>query len=215
MNSSICWVRPRATSSCIKKLDWRAGVVLCVLLAGSRLGIAAPAAEAGAAVAEKYGCRVCHRIGERGGTVGPDLNQVALRRSEAWLMRWLADPAAVKRGTVMPRFPWAPGEREAVIAWLRGFARPVDGAAIVARYGGGAPAGEALVKAYQCGACHKVGREAGRAGHSDLNTLRKRRDAESARRWLKNPEMEKPGTFMPDFHLAPAEVEAIVAYLYR
>lgn len=164
---------------------------------------------------EKYGCRVCHKIGERGGRVGPDLNQVTLRRSEVWLMKWLANPHAVKPGTVMPRYSWAAGEREAVIAYLRQFAKPVDGAAIVSRLGPGRQAGEQLVKAYQCAACHKVGGEEGRPGYPDLNTVRKRRSAEWVKRWLENPQAEKPGAFMPDFHLTPPEIQAIVAYLYR
>ena len=194
----------------IAALTLLGGAGACHAVASGQGGI-----QAGAAVVERYGCRVCHRIGERGGRVGPDLNQVTQRRSEAWLMKWLADPPATRPGTVMPKYSWAAGEREALIVYLRQFAVPVDGAAIVARLGPGQRAGEQLVKAYQCGACHKVGGEEGRAGYPNLNTVRKRRSAEWERRWLENPQAEMPGAFMPDFRLTPPEIQAIVAYLYR
>jgi cytochrome c oxidase subunit 2 len=33
------------------------------------------------------------------------------------------------------------------------------------------------------------------------------------RLWLANPQAVKPGCHMPDFHLAPDEVQALAAYL--
>ena len=169
----------------------------------------------GKALIEKYACQSCHTIGKEGGTVGPNLNQVALRRSEQWLLEWLNNPSAVKPGTLMPQFAWAPGEHEAVIAYLKQFAQPVDKAAILKRDGPTAAAGEALIRAYQCFACHKLAGEPGRALYPDLTTVKERHDQAWEKNWLKDPQAIKPGTFMPQFNFSEDEIEAIVAFLYR
>lgn len=169
----------------------------------------------GKALIEKYACQSCHTIGKEGGAVGPNLNQVALRRSEPWLLNWLDNPSAVKPGTLMPQFAWAPGEREAVLAYLRQFAQPVDKAAILKREGPPAAAGEALIRAYQCFACHRVVSEPGRALYPDLTTVKERHDQAWEKDWLKDPQAMKPGTFMPQFNFSDDEIEAIVAFLYR
>src|SRR5262249_36748362 len=38
-------------------------------------------------------CASCHRVGGRGGTVGPDLNDLT-RRDRAWIYRAIAEPSA-------------------------------------------------------------------------------------------------------------------------
>lgn len=169
----------------------------------------------GEAIIEQRACRSCHVIGARGARVGPDLNQVSIRRTEDWLLRWLADPAAMKPDTMMLTFDWQAGEREALIAYLRALAQPVDADAILARTGGGAAGGKALIEAYQCHACHKVAGEEGRALYPDLDTIAERRDAAWERRWLADPQAVKPGTFMPTFGFSDAEIDAIVEFLYR
>lgn len=173
------------------------------------------AADPGEALWWKFACASCHRLGGEGGVVGPALDQVTLRRSPAWLARWLDDPARTRPGTLMPRFPWQPGDIEAMVAYLGRFATPVNGAALVEARGRTPETGANLVQAYGCGACHRVGTEAGRALYPDLTTLAARRSPAWERRWLADPEALIPGTFMPDFHLSEGEIEAIVVYLYR
>lgn len=34
-------------------------------------------------------------------------------------------------------------------------------------------------------------------------------------KWLNNPQIYKPGCYMPDFHLSPADVQALTEYLWR
>ncbi len=168
----------------------------------------------GAALVKARNCLACHSLGGKGAKVGPALDQVTLRRPEDWLRRWLADPAAMKRGTLMPEFDWSEAQYKALFAYLGSFRTPVDGAGILRAEGVNSRSGRKLVQAYQCGACHRVDGLPGLSSYPDLNTVAKRHDAAWERQWLRDPQAVKPGTFMPKFPFSAAEIEAITAYLY-
>ena len=163
-------------------------------------------------IVAKYQCTTCHTVTEEGGTVGPILNNVGLRRDEDWLRRWLADPQAVKPGTKMPKFEFTPDEFEAAAAALSRLRRPVDSRGILSGAGTAVEKGERLFRAYDCLACHRIGRE-GRFVGPDLTWLALRKMRGWERTWLSDPPGFKPDTFMPDFHLAPEEIEVLTAYL--
>jgi nitric oxide reductase subunit C len=63
-------------------------------------------------------CVACHAVGGNGGRVGPALDGVAHRKTPEELDRWIADPAAVKPGTAMPKLPMDDSTRAALVAWL-------------------------------------------------------------------------------------------------
>src|SRR5512144_2011628 len=74
---------------------------------------------AGKWVWQKYNCNDCHTILGIGGYYAPDVTKVAKYRTHDWLGRFLRDPHGVwaaKRQ--MPKFNFAPGEVEDVIAFL-------------------------------------------------------------------------------------------------
>ncbi len=169
----------------------------------------------GAELTEIRFCRTCHELGGEGKTVGPNLDQVTLRRTEEWLKEWLRNPPAVKPGSLMPIFPWTEAELDAIIAYLTQYREPVDGEAILAEARTGPSGGQALIEAYQCWACHKVLAYDGRPIYPDLYTVKERRTAEWEKAWLQNPQAIMPGTFMPTFGFSQAEIEAITDYLYR
>lgn len=50
------------------------------------------------------GCTACHRINGIGGTVGPDLSHVGVRRDAQWIALQITDPASHYPNTVMPSF---------------------------------------------------------------------------------------------------------------
>jgi cytochrome c2 len=68
--------------------------------------------EAGRRLFQARGCHSCHTIG-KGKLIGPDLRKVRLRRSEEWLSRWLADPAAMIRAT--PELQTWPGDYGGIV----------------------------------------------------------------------------------------------------
>lgn len=160
----------------------------------------------------KYQCTTCHTIADKGGTVGPILNQIANRRTEDWLRRWLKDPNEVKPGTKMPKFPFTPEEYEQAIGHLTTMKRDLDVGSILARPLAPEQKGKALFEEYDCYACHRVGAE-GRFTGPDLTWLGRRKTQDWERIWLKDPDAWKPGTFMPNFQLQPEAIGALTSYL--
>jgi nitric oxide reductase subunit C len=56
-------------------------------------------------VFDQYRCDLCHKIGGKGGTVGPDLTQEGSRRDFLWLAKQIRDPKSNKPDGQMPPFP--------------------------------------------------------------------------------------------------------------
>lgn len=76
---------------------------LLLLAAGS--AVAQDSVEKGAKVFRQAGCIACHKVSGQGGPSGPDLTRVgAVRTEQAWLRRFLKDPATVVPGSRMPPF---------------------------------------------------------------------------------------------------------------
>jgi len=91
---------------------------LLLLAAGSAL--AQGSVEKGAKVFRQAGCIACHKVNGRGGASGPDLTRIgAVRAEQAWLRRFLKDPAALVSGSRMPPFDdLTEDEMQALTAYL-------------------------------------------------------------------------------------------------
>lgn len=170
-------------------------------------------AEAGAKLMEKIDCYQCHTINGEGGEVGPDLTQVRIRRSEKWLFQWLEDPSLSRPSTGMPGFAWE-SEQEIydIIAYLDSVKKPVDADKILREETDPTKAGEKLVAAYQCRACHTI-KTGGRDIYPNLTRAGEKLKPEWDKKFLKDPTKWDPWTFMPNFHLSDREIDAIVAYV--
>ncbi|MBI5136054.1 MAG: c-type cytochrome [Nitrospirae bacterium] len=159
-------------------------------------------------------CKGCHSIRHKGGQVGPDLTQLAVRRKPEWIENWLRDPSLVVPGTDMPTFEWESDQELAdLIAYLSSLATPVDHRAIVAAAPSPEVAGERLVGAFDCRACHRIGTE-GRSRYPDLTRVGAKIYPEWEATWLKDPQAIKPGTFMPTFPMDDRARAAVAAYLH-
>lgn len=97
-----------------------------------------------------------------------------------------------------------------IIAYMVSLQQPVDKDKIL-RERDPVKAGENLVKAYHCRACHNIG--GGIDIYPDLTRIGLKLRPEWDKKFLKNPLDWNPYTFMPNFHLSDPEVEAIVAFL--
>ena len=165
-------------------------------------------------VTEQIDCLSCHSINhESGGSVGPDLTQVAIRRSEAWLYDFLTDPDTVVPDTKMPLFEWkSDQELYDVIGFLISLKKPVESEAILKTEKNLVKAGEKLVEAYDCRACHHI-KTGGLARYPDLTYQGTKVNRNWEWVWLRDPQKIKPGTFMPTFGFNEKELEAITAYI--
>lgn len=164
-------------------------------------------------IVKSYQCTSCHTIADRGGTVGPILNQVGNRRSQDWLKRWLSDPQQVRPGTKMPNFDFKPEQIERVVGYLKEMKRDLRTDVILAEAGSLAAKGEALFNDYDCRACHRVG-STGRFVGPDLTWVGLRKTEAWEQVWLADPPGFKPDTFMPNFHIPAKGVAALSAFLH-
>lgn len=131
---------------------------------GLLLAVSAASARADGA-GERFaadGCAACHRIGPRGGTAGPDLTLVGVRRPRAWLSDWLASPRGWKHDTRMPEQGLSASERLVLADYLSAQTgqawegtRPWDGL-------NGVEEGRLIYARAGCVGCHGP---AGRGGH--------------------------------------------------
>jgi sulfur oxidation c-type cytochrome SoxX len=163
---------------------------------------------------KKQECLNCHSIRGQGGSQGPDLAQVGLRRSAEWLNNFIYDPSELFPESPMPRLDWKSEQEVAdVVAFLLTLKRDVPKEKILHARASDVEKGEALVQAYDCRACHTIG-EGGVSGYPELTHVGRKIRPEWERSWLKDTQKIKPGTFMPTFGFSEPELDAIVAYLH-
>jgi cytochrome c2 len=164
-------------------------------------------------IVQTYQCTSCHTITERGGTVGPILNHVGIRRTKEWLKDWLKDPQQVKPGTKMPKFDFTPEKLEMAVNYLSNMKKELHTSEILAKNVSLAEKGELLFKDYDCSACHRTGSE-GRFIGPDLTWVGLRKTEAWEKIWLADPPAFKPGTFMPNFHIPKKGITALAAFLH-
>lgn len=63
-------------------------------------------------------CSLCHKINKVGGTLGPDLSGVGLRRDAAWLGKYLPNPRLWDPANKMPPVGAKGKDLEDLIAYL-------------------------------------------------------------------------------------------------
>ncbi len=91
---------------------------LYLLLAAACNQPVAAGAAAGKALFNQSGCASCHKVGDMGSAVGPDLTMVGLRHSPEWLELYIKDPQAWKKDTLMPNRRMSDEARKAIVEYL-------------------------------------------------------------------------------------------------
>jgi mono/diheme cytochrome c family protein len=77
-----------------------------------------PSITEGQRLFQQKGCIGCHSVAGKGGTTGPALDDVGLRRLPEWMMQHFREPRAVSPGTVMPQFGFTESEARALTDFL-------------------------------------------------------------------------------------------------
>jgi ubiquinol-cytochrome c reductase cytochrome b subunit len=73
---------------------------------------------AGALLFQKNACGACHAINGAGGKIGPPLNGLANRRSEAWVIQHFQDPKKLVPTTPMPAYKFAMTDMQNMVSYL-------------------------------------------------------------------------------------------------
>jgi len=72
----------------------------------------------GAALFDKNRCGVCHSVNGVGGKIGPPLNGLSTRRTEAWVEEHFQNPRKMSPGTSMPPYPFSPTDMQNEVSYL-------------------------------------------------------------------------------------------------
>jgi cbb3-type cytochrome oxidase cytochrome c subunit len=99
------------------------------------------------------GCIGCHSVGGKGGTTGPALDDVGLRRTPEWMIQHFRDPQVVSPGTVMPQFGFTETEARALTDFLLHL-RDQKVALSLPSLMGPVELGHEVYRKYGCTGCH-------------------------------------------------------------
>ena len=170
----------------------------------------------GELIVEENNCRGCHKIGDSGGTIGPDLGFEGERVNPEWLVDFLQKPDKIRpdgiEPTRMPTFGFDTAQAETLAAF---FAE-----ANKADYPHYLPEKKEIAEAdteeawkffwqtFSCQSCHAWNGEGGIIG-PDQSDLGNRLRGEWVAKWLKNPQAFIPDIQMPNFELYPDEAEKL------
>lgn len=162
-------------------------------------------------------CVRCHEAGAGGAAPelamdAPAFNGIGARRNHDWLAKWVADPAAMRPGTAMPKLFHggdAAANAEAVAAYLSS----LSGAAPEVK-AGDAAAGKELYEKLLCSTCHNPpdGTENDPKKVSQKGVKAKFKPGALAA-FLQKPGEHFAWIRMPDFRLSGDEAANLAAYL--
>ncbi len=172
---------------------------------------------------EQNNCMGCHTLLGEGAYYAPELTTVYARRGAVWIKTFIKDPQAMFPGErKMVQYDFNEEELDALVAffeWIgkidtNGFpAKPDMVMAPVATSVGDDPLKDAPEFYKQvCVACHAVGGQGGNVGPA-LDGVAARYSPEELDRWLADPQSVKPGTAMPNLHLADDVRERLGSWL--
>ncbi len=99
----------------------KTGLIICILgVLALVLVISCGPAPDGARLFKEERCIYCHRFKARGATIGPDLTDVAKRRSEDWIRDQIRNPRLHNGESGMPPHEYLSGrEIDAIVKYLK------------------------------------------------------------------------------------------------
>jgi ubiquinol-cytochrome c reductase cytochrome b subunit len=182
--------------------------VAALTTAGARAPLLNPVFERDPQVAQgeriyrDLNCVYCHSIRGKGGLVGPELDKVVGRESDAWLEKHFRDPRSVTPGSRMPRLNLLDDEIKALTAYMKSIA--------TVPFTKEAP----QLFADNCAACHKIGNDGGEVG-PDLSAIGAAREEAFLKRYIADPTKMYQKSTMPAYEgqLTDVQIEDLARYL--
>ena len=120
--------------------------------------------------------------------VGPDLKDVQLKLHKEWIPYWLENTHTFRPTTKMPQFRFAPGEAQAIAAFV--WQNALTGPALEHQQPGNAAHGKELFEERGCMACHSMGEGANIVGGTfaaNLSRIGEKENYDYVVRWVHNP----------------------------
>ena len=160
-------------------------------------------------------CASCHSLG--GGKTGarpgpgPDLANVPIKKTAAWMIDHFKHPAAMVPGSSMPAIQLSDAQLNALAAFLLKLT-PANAEALANAPNFAVQAG-LLYQTRNCGSCHQVNGMGMTVG-PPLNGLARRRTKTWVAQHFANPAALSPGSFMPPYRFSQREMDNLVAYLF-
>ena len=169
---------------------------------------------------ERHNCRGCHRIGDAGGNIGPELSAEGAKVTPQWLTAFLQKPHKIRpvgiEPTRMPTFGFTPEEANDIAAYFAARERKSPITVPVAKKQLSPEERDKTWKEYfqvfSCQACHSWNGQGGIIG-PDQSDSGNRLQAEWIARWLKNPQAMIPDVRMPNFELYDDEINRLATLL--
>ena len=169
-----------------------------------------PQEMAGIGYFRQENCASCHSL-EGKPRIGPDLANVPIKKTAAWMIEHFKHPAAMVPGSSMPAIQLSDAQLNALAAFL--LKLTPRNAEALANAPDFAVQAALLYQAKNCGSCHEVNGVGMKIG-PPLNGLARRRTKTWVVQHFANPEALSPGSFMPPYQFSQREMDNLVAYLF-
>ena len=174
---------------------------------------AAPELARGQQVFEESGCRGCHKLGGRGGVIGPALDKVGARHSPEWLKQHFLTPSTVTPGSAMPPQRFSDPDLEAITLFmLSQTGETAPGYYASMKVIPSAGVGQRLFEQKGCIGCHSIAGNGGAIGPA-LDDVGLRRSPEWMIQHFRDPKAVSPSTVMPQFGFTEDEARALTDFL--
>jgi ubiquinol-cytochrome c reductase cytochrome b subunit len=169
---------------------------------------------AGIAYFRKENCASCHAVGAGKRTVstpGPDLADVQIKKSAAWMIAHFKHPAAMVPGSSMPAILLNDAQLNALAAFLLKLnSRNAEALGNAPDF---AVNSALLYQLNSCGSCHRVN-GVGMTIGPPLNGLGRRRSKSWVVQHFADPAALSPGSMMPPYRFSSRQMDDLVAYLF-
>ncbi len=179
------------------------------------------------------GCLACHEIDGEGEVFGPDLSRIANKVNADWITTWISNPKSYNHRSLMPNLRLSKDQANDIASYLMmhgekktipGIKKAITNQALIDH-------GKKVVRTRGCYACHDINgmEKEGRIG-PELSAFGRKMTSEleygdshiphTWEAWART-KLKKPDSFrtervldkMPNFGLAPDEIDALVVML--
>ena len=148
-------------------------------------------------------CANCHSIGERGGVLGPTLDNAASRRGREWIADHFRKPQSKTPGSPMPNYKLLDEEVEALTEY------------IISLEGGPYTKNAPALYDTHCLDCHTLAGRGDDDTGPDLSEVGRKREQGWIAQYIRDPSVLYPETEMDPFNeeLSEEEIEDLSRYL--